>query len=37
LTDKVALIALSLGSRLGPKTGLSPAQQKSIRKASGLE
>jgi len=37
LTEKAALIALSLGSRLGPNTGLSPAQQKSIRKASGLE
>ncbi len=37
LTEKAALIALKLGSRLGPKIGLSPAQQKSIRKASGLE
>jgi rhamnulose-1-phosphate aldolase len=37
LTEKASLIALNLGSRLGLKTGLSPAQQKSIRKASGLE
>ena len=37
MTEKAALIALNLGGRLGPKTGLSPAQQKSIRKTSGLE
>jgi rhamnulose-1-phosphate aldolase len=37
VADKMAQVALGIGARLGTKTGLSPAQQKTIRRNFGLK